>query len=714
MVVTSDVVVLGGTPAGIAAAVHAARGGLDARLITYNDSLGGMMASGLGMTDTFLHPRKGRSPVLDEFFERVETHYRTTYGAGSEQHDTCNGGLVFEPHVAEEAFDALVDAERSLTVDRGWRPVSGERQGERLTRLRVESLAEGDADAFEVEAEVFVDATYEGDLAAVAGAPYRVGRESRDEYGERFAGRVFTDAADVTTIRAGSTGEGDDAVQSYNYRLCLSSDPDNRRYPEKPDGYDRREYLWTLYDREEMRDLLTDRGVDDPMSFGLAERTSEQLAEAMSRWFEAGERYADVDDDDRWVPLAEDVYRGADPVEDALLPLPAQTRLLDRSSEGLAGDVHLDAHEGFIWGRLPNGKRDMNACDLVGESHAYPEADWDERRDIAERHLAYVLGFLYFLQNDEAVPDGAREQAREWGLATDEFVDNGNVPFQLYVREARRIEGRETFTEHDAFLGEGIERAPVNDGSVAIAEFPLDPHDVGAVRRQGTAADGRFFLTESTVPSQIPYGTLLPEGLDNLLVPVALSASHVGFQTVRLEPTWFQLGEAAGVAASHAVRTGSLPAELDASAVQRELADRRSTLSYFADVDVSDDDPWVEAVQFLGAKGFFNSYRADPTGPLDGDTADLWAETTADLLAGELDATERARRLPAPGERADADGVGSEAFRDTLRREFDRAGVRSSPGPVAADGELSDVDSLTRGEACRIAYGLVTDRVETE
>lgn len=703
-----DVVVVGATPAGIGAAVRAARSDLSTCLVAYNDHLGGMMASGLGMTDTLLHPSQGRSPVLDEFFERVETHYRETYGPDSSQHRTCNGGLVFEPHVAEETFDAIVEAESTLTVERGWYPTSAERTGDTIDSVSFESFDDDTTSL--LEADAFVDATYEGDLAAIAGVPYRVGRESRDEYGERFAGEVFTDADGVSTIRAGSTGVGDDAVQSYNYRICLSSDPENRRYPEKPDGYDRREYLWTLFDLDEMRELLEERGIEDPMSFGLQDRSSEALATALRRWYKRDGPSVEASDEDRWVPLSDDVYRGMDPVEDELLPLPAQTRLLDRLPEGLAGDVHLEQEgDEFVWGNLPNDKRDMNVCDLVGESHEYPEADWEKRREIAEQHLDYVLGFLYFLQNDDAVPEQAQAQARQWGLATDEFVDNDNVPFQLYVREARRIEGRETFTEHDAFLADGLERAPINDASVAIAEFPLDPHDVKAVRRTGTAADGRFFLTESTLPSQISYRSLLSEGLDNLVVPVALSASHVGFQTIRLEPTWFQLGEAAGAAAARAVRTGALPGTIDPVGLQWELAEAGTLLSYFADVNVADDDPWADAIQFLGTKGFFASYAARPSDPLDPETADVWADTTADLLAGDLDAAERARELPVPEDQGET-GVDADAFLTALEAALEERAVDVDVRSITADLGLTDRSSLVRGDAARIAYATVGEQ----
>lgn len=700
-----DVVVTGATPGGIGAAVHAARADLDTLLVAYNEHLGGMMASGLGMTDTLLHPGKGRSPVLDEFFDRVATHYREEYGPKSEQYRTCNNGLVFEPNVAEATFDALVNAEPTLTVEHGWYPAAAERSGSKITEATFESFS-GES-SLAVCGEAFVDATYEGDLAATAGVPYRVGRESREKYGERFAGTVFTDADDVTTIRAGSTGDGDDAVQSYNYRLCLSRDPDNRKYPDEPDGYDRREYLWVLKDLDEMRELLREREVDDPMSFGLSGRSAPELATATRRWYDRDGVPVTVDEDDRWVPLKDDVYRGSDPTEDELLPLPAQTRLLDRTPEGLAGDIHLEQEDKeFVWGNLPNNKRDMNACDLVGESHAYPEADWETRRKIAKQHLDYVLGFIYFLQNDDAVSEQAQAKARQWGLATDEFRDNDNKPFQLYVREARRIEGRETFTEHDAFLAEEIERAPINDDAVAIAEFPLDPHDVRAVRRTGTASDGRFFLTESTIPSQIDYGTLLPENIDNLLVPVALSASHVGFQTIRLEPTWFQLGEAAGVAAARAVRQDETPGEIDPVGLQCALAERGTMLSYFVDADATDDEPWAAPIQFLGAKGFFGEYAARPNDTFDEATASVWAETTASLLAGDLDATEQARALPAPEKRREA--VGSKVFRVTLANELGRRALDADVFDAMSEAELTGESMLTRGEAARIVYALVT------
>lgn len=691
------------------AATHAARAGRETCLVALNDRLGGMMASGLGMTDTLFGPGKSRSPLLDELFERVRTHYRETYGEDSEQYHICNGGMFFEPHVAEEVFEALVD-EPELTVRRRRYPASAERTGSRIRSVTLESF--DDDPAVWVESSVFIDATYEGDLAAIAGVPYRVGRESSETYGERYAGRVFVDATDDASLRPGTTGEGDDAVQSYNYRLCLCSDPDNRRPPEKPEGYDRREYLWIVKPWEEMAATLDEGGVTDGMEFGLRSRTSDVLADAMARWVES-DGPPRVGDKNRWVPLDADPYRPVDPVETEQLPCPAQTSLLERAGMKLAG-LFLGESDRFRWGELPNDKYDLNTCDLVGESDAYPEADWEERAEIAERHLDYVVGFLYFLRNDSAVPARLQERAQVWGLAADEF-GNDNLPFQLYVREARRIKGRKTFTEHDALLAEGIDRAPINETAVAIAEYPLDPHDVRPVRRTGTAADGRFFLTELTVPSQIPYGAIVPNGVDNLLVPVALSASHVGFQTIRLEPTWIHLGEAAGIAASEAIERDTDPRLLDVTALQQRLAEAGSTLSFFTDFDSGSDEPWVPAIQFLATKGFFRGYEARPAANLDEKTATLWAQTTAALLAdGSTDstdrsATDRARALPAMS----CEGsVTPDSFVDTVQRACEsRSGTDVSMETIRTavdDCNLTGNDVLSRGDACRIAYRLVT------
>ncbi|WP_233204176.1 FAD-dependent oxidoreductase [Halegenticoccus soli] len=683
------VAVLGGTPGGVAAAVRAAREGCDALLVTYNDRLGGMMAGGLSYTDTLT--TKERAPIVEEFVAAVRDHYESANGGGSEQYEYCEGGYVFEPHVAEGAFERLVDAEPNLDVVRGYRPVAAERSNSLVRSVAFEPFGAGEEDEgdegsdsveddergagdedgarLRVAAETFVDATYEGDLYATVGVPYRVGRESRSEFGEQFAGRLFTDVrgdryypreavgdgddsappdrrgpldvppekcrgdldlvphpAGLTEIFPGSTGVGDDAIQAYNYRLCLSREPGNRRRPERPPNYDREAYLGELPEIEES---------------GL------------------------------------------------------RSYLLLRY--------------------LPNDKADMNAADLPGENHDYPEADWERRREIADRHREHALGLLYFLQNDDAVPAGVREEAREWGLAADEFEDDDNFPWQLYVREARRLEGRKTFTENDARHAPDLDRTPVHDDAVAIAEYPLDSHACRDERRAGCRPEGFFYASQVTRPSQIPYGALLPKGVNNLLVPVALSATHVGYGTIRLEPTWMHVGEAAGVAAALADEEDAVPANLPVSNLQQALVEGGVMCSFFNECDMGTDADWVPAVQFLGAKGFFDSYDARPGDPLSKPVARAWAGFAAEVLAERGgDPSDRARRLPEPN----GTTIAAAAFRDELEAALaDGVEVDGAAGGVVFDGvdgsdgvtvSLPDgVDGdepISRGAACELVY----------
>jgi hypothetical protein len=340
--------VLGATPGGIAAAVRAARDGPDTVLVTYNARVGGMMASGSSFTDTTLGTDP-RAPLHDEFFERVEAHYRETYGPDSQQVADCDGGLRFEPTVAEGVFEALLD-DAGVRVHREYHPTGAERDGRSLEAVRFEPF--GGGAGVRVVADAFVEATYEGDLAARAGVPYRLGRESRAAYGEQYAGRLFSEKG--TRLYPGSTGVGDDAVQSYDYRLCLTDDPDNRMPIEKPAGYDREEFLPV---------------VEDPP--------------------EADGDVPAWDSEEYPCRLKSELVR------------PTREAAIERGFAGL----------NLLRGPLPNGKRDLNTADLPGEADAYPEADWETRREIADRHRRHVLGLLYFFQNDGHVPDPIQEES---------------------------------------------------------------------------------------------------------------------------------------------------------------------------------------------------------------------------------------------------------------------------------------------------------------
>lgn len=577
-----DLLVFGESAAGVAAAVRGARSGLRTMLVTVDEHLAGVLAS-LGAIET--HYDGVRAPLLEEFRRRVVDHYRDTYGSASPQLQRCVGEgdrypmTTFEPHVALQVVRSIVAAEPCLELLHRQRPIAVERDRRRMLAVRFAPLDGGVPTV--VRARSFVDASYVGDLAATAGVAYRVGRESRHEYGELHAGKLFTrwvdgsfpiDAAvgrlnlhakrTTMGILAGSTGEGDDEVQDYSYRLCLSDDPERRRLPQRPAGYRREDYLAIALPPEEI-----------------------------------GTR-----------------------------PYALHHRVLTRSLRDMIAEDHL------IHGHaLPNGKRSWNATNFTGAGKAYAEADPVARRDIERRHLDHALGILYFLQNDEAVPPDVREAARAWGLATDEYADNGNVPYHLYVREARRIVGRATFTEHDALLAPGSARTPCHADSIAITDFPLDSLACTTERRPGTTCDGQFFLQEQTRPAQVPFGVMLPQDLDNLVVPVCVSSTHVAWGTLRQTPTLMQLGEVAGRAAALARERGVDVAAIDVIDLQRQLVEDGHMISFFNDFDMATQAPWVAAVQGIATHGFFDGYDALPRAYLGHLGAERW-RTRAEAL----------------------------------------------------------------------------------
>ncbi|NLX98706.1 MAG: FAD-dependent oxidoreductase [Rhodopirellula sp.] len=258
----------------------------------------------------------------------------------------------------------------------------------------------------------------------------------------------------------------------------------------------------------------------------------------------------------------------------------------------------------------PNAKSHMNSPILPGENHDYPEADWPTREKIIRRHLNFALGLMYFLQNDETVSPAAREKFREWGLPKDEFADHDHVPYEMYVREARRIVGRHVYSEHDNSLAAGLGRTPIHPDSVAITDWYMDSHACTTDSRPDFHYDGKLILTEESRPGQIPYRSLLPQGVDNLLVPVCLSATHIAWGAVRLEPVWAQTGEVAGLAAALAKREKTTPAGLDGDLLVRTLVERGHMVSFFNDVSVVGQQPWIAGVQYFGAKGFFADYDA--------------------------------------------------------------------------------------------------------
>jgi len=369
---------------------------------------------------------------------------------------------------------------------------------------------------------------------------------------------------------------------------------------------------------------------------------------------------------------------------------PANRIMVDKPAGYDVAIAKAAAGGGFV-PNLPNNKVAWNGGRLVGPQNGYPEGDWPTRDHISRQYLSAMLVRLWYLQNDPKAPKSERRKFTGYGLAADEFTDNYHVPYEIYVREARRILGRHVFTEHDNKVAEGIARTPVHPDSIAITDWPVD--SVACLPRSAESGhlDGILFLAEESRPAQVPYRCLLPQGVDNLLVPVAISASHVGWGSIRLEPVWVQIGESAGFAAVLAAKNRTTPAQLDPDLLLRNLVKNRVMVSFFNDVDVTADEPWIPAVQYFGTKGFFHSYDAKPGEPLTEPLAKTWADGFAQIRAGKLDPNALARAVATAEAEATAEPVMAGQFSAMLSR------VKQ-----AQDGR-----PITRADACQLMFKLL-------
>jgi hypothetical protein len=525
----ADVVVVAATPGGVAAAISAARSGASVILLEDKNHVGGIVSAGL--TNTDIHRKAAVGGLFAEFVKRVHEHYVTTYGENSEQVKACQGGHMFEAKVAEKVFRDMLTGEENIRLIERHRVVSArvvgadgiEREAERgqrrdgaqpqdfgptvkLVSITAEDLARP-RNRVEFRAKTFVDATYEGDLAALAGVPYRVGRESRETFGERHAGKIYLRFKDVNPL-PGSTGEADDGIQAFCFRIHVTSDLANAVPVEKPAAFNRDDYRVML----------------DDMRSGKVTKLTKLMH---------------------------------------FFPMPNGKFELNNAHP--SGDTGVPS-ESF---------------DLAEENWTWPEADTAERERIFQRYWAHAEGYLWLLQNDPEVPQAIREEARRYGFPKDEFTDNRHRPHHIYVRQGRRIWGEYNFTQRDAALDNATGLPRRKPDGIAVAEFGFDSHGVHKYDPTHPGVrEGYIFIEHQ--PLQIPYRILVPKRVDGLLVPVACSASHVGYQTIRMEPVFMALGEACGIAAVEAQAARTQVRNVNVTEVQREIVKRGGVILYEA------------------------------------------------------------------------------------------------------------------------------------
>jgi hypothetical protein len=513
-----DLVVYGGTSAGVIAAVQARKMGKSVIIVCPDKHLGGLSSGGLGFTDT------GNKAVIGglsrDFYHRVWKHYdkpaawkwqkKEEYGNKGQGTPAIDGQQrtmwIFEPHVAERVFEDYVrefkiPVRRNKWLDRA--------RGVKKDGARIVSITTLGRKTY--AGKMFIDATYEGDLMAAAGVDYHVGREAQSVYGEQWNGvqtgvlhhrhhfgvlktpiSPYVVPGDpksgvlprISTEPPGEFGSGDKRVQAYCFRMCLTDDPRNRIPFPKPRCYDAKQY------------------------------------ELLLRIFAAGWR---------------ETFEKFDPI--------------------------------------PNHKTDTNnhgpfSTDNIGRNYDYPDASYERRREILREHETYQKGWLWFIANDPRVPKDVQDAMRRWGLPKDEFKDNGGWPHQIYVREARRMIGSYVMTESE------LTKKRPTPQSVGMGSYTIDSHNVQRyITPEGHVQNEGDIGVSTKGPYEIAYGALVPKRgqADNLLVPVCVSSSHIAFGSIRMEPVFMILGQSAATAACLALDAGAPVQQVDYAKLRERL-----------------------------------------------------------------------------------------------------------------------------------------------
>ena len=435
---------------------------------------------------------------------------------------------TFEPKVAEEILNKWVE-KAGVEVFFGQRVDSVSLERNIIRRIKMENGSE-------FAAKVFIDSSYEGDLMARAGVSYTIGREGRDKYGESFAG-----------IKEIQPGQHQISVPISPYDSSGNLLPyviDDSNVGAVGDGDKKvQAYCFRVCLTEVKENQLP---ITRPKDYDAARY------ELMRRYLNKRKAlHKSI-----WLPL------------------------------GIS--------------RMPNGKTDINSgggvsTNLPGASWEYPDADYKRRQEIWEEHLSHTKGLLYFLGHDEAVPEEIRDEMNRWGLAKDEFIDTGHWPHQMYIREGRRMLGEYIMTQHD------VQSKRKKYDTIGIGGYNMDVREVQWIAKQiywfplpkkMVLMEGYF--THPVEPYEIPYRCLLPRQAEcnNLLVTSCVSASHMAYSSLRMEPQYMIMGQSAGVASALAVKSERDVHLIDITILQEELKKQKQILS-LEDVNPALPKGWV-------------------------------------------------------------------------------------------------------------------------
>jgi len=489
-----DICVYGGTSAGVIAAYTAAKLHKKVILIEPGKHLGGLTSGGLGYTD--IGNKYAITGLARDFYRRMGKHYG--------KFETW----IFEPHVAEQIFNDYIK-EANVHVLYQYRIFNATKQNGSIQNITIENASSPSSSTNKtITAKMFIDCSYEGDLMAKAGVGYTVGREDNSSYNETWNGvqlldhhqfpdgispyKIPNDSTNgllwgISSNKLLPTGSGNKMVQAYNFRICLTNDPQNMIPITKPDGYD-------------------------------------------STWYELLIRLINAQ--------------------------PTKQSLSDY----------------MFFGLMPNHKTDINnnggfSTDMIGMNYNYPDGDYNTRAGIIKQHELYTKGLLWFVGHDARVPEALRNEMLQWGYPKDEYTDNNNFSPQLYIRESRRMTGGYVMTQANC-----ESRAMVTDG-VGMAAYTMDSHNCerlvvnGMVKNEGNVEKGGFG------PYPVSYRALIPKSAEcnNLYVPVCLSASHIAYGSIRMEPVFMVLAQSCAAAACMAIDAHQTVQHVDVKKLQQLL-----------------------------------------------------------------------------------------------------------------------------------------------